>query len=234
MGDKKETPADFDADVAEDIEIEFVDDDTGADVPLESVAKESPSQGLETVVRDAPPRGLEAVELGPSVEIEIERLESELDELRDIHLRKLAEFDNFRKRTDRERVEIKRHANEELVREILPVLDNFERALEHRAESDVGAFREGVEMIAKQLWDTLERQGVEVIDPMGEQFSPEYHEAVHRIEDESLEPGTVASVLAKGYVCNGRLVRPAMVGVVSDMPKPTEPPADSSNGGVDE
>ena len=222
MGDNKETPADFTADVAEDIEIEFVDEDEADDVPLDPVGHSSP------------PTGLEPVDLGPSVEIEIERLESELDELRDIHLRKLAEFDNFRKRTERERVEIKRHANEELVRELLPVLDNFERALEHRSESDVGAFHEGVEMIAKQLWDTLERQGLEIIDPMGERFSPEYHEAVHQVEDESLEPGTVASVLAKGYICNGRLVRPAMVGVVSDPPTQTEPPAESANGEVDE
>jgi len=222
MGENKETPADFTADVAEDIEIEFVDEDTADDVPLDPVDDSSP------------PTGLEPVDLGPSVEIEIERLESELDELRDIHLRKLAEFDNFRKRTERERVEIKRHANEELVRELLPVLDNFERALEHRSESDVGAFHEGVEMIAKQLWNTLERQGLEIIDPMGERFSPEYHEAVHQVDDESMEPGTVASVLAKGYICNGRLVRPAMVGVVSDPPTQTEPPAESSNGEVDE
>jgi molecular chaperone GrpE len=69
---------------------------------------------------------------------------------------------------------------------------------------------------------------------MGERFSPEYHEAVHQVEDESLEPGTVASVLAKGYICNGRLVRPAMVGVVSDPPTQTEPPAESANGEVDE
>ena len=221
MGKKKETPADFTADVSEDIEIEFVDDDTDVD------------DSDEPTTQSSSERGLEAVDLGPSVEIEIERLESELDELRDIHLRKLAEFDNFRKRTERERVEIKKHANEELVRDLLPVLDNFERALEHRSESDVGAFHEGVEIIAKQLWDTLERQGVKVIDPMGEPFSPEFHEAVHRIEDGSLEPGTVASVLAKGYVCNGRLVRPAMVGVVSEPPQQPEPSADSSNGGVD-
>ncbi len=109
----------------------------------------------------SPARGVEPVELGPSVEVEIERLEGELDELRDIHLRKLAEFDNFRKRTERERVEITLRANEDLVRELLPVLDNFERALEHGANAEAGAFRDGVEMIAKQLWDTLERQGVE-------------------------------------------------------------------------
>jgi len=222
MGENKETPADVAADVSEDIEIEFVDDGTDVDDSDEPSTQTSPETGLEPV------------ELGPAVEIEIERLESEIDELRDIHLRKLAEFDNFRKRTERERVEIKGYAKEELVRDLLPVLDNFERALEHRSETDVGAFHEGVEMIAKQLWDTLERQGVEIIDPLGEPFSPEFHEAVHRIEDGSLEPGTVALVLAKGYVCNGRLVRPAMVGVVSEPPPQTEPSADSSNGGVDD
>ena len=167
MGEDKKVHAGFSADVPEDIEIEFVDEDSGADEPVEA-AEEPPAV-----------KGVEPVDLGPSVEIEIERLESELDELRDIHLRKLAEFDNFRKRTDRERVEIKRHANEEMLRDLLPVLDNFERALEHSADSDSGAFREGVEMIAKQLWDTLERQGIEVVDPMGEPFSPEFHEAVH-------------------------------------------------------
>ncbi|MEX1310495.1 MAG: nucleotide exchange factor GrpE [Candidatus Sulfomarinibacteraceae bacterium] len=207
MDENKEMPIDLSPDQSEDIEIEFVDEDSGAGQPG--------SRSEESVEE----KGLEAVDLGPSVEIEIERLESELDELRDIHLRKLAEFDNFRKRTERERVEIKRHANEDLVRELLPVLDNFERALEHGSETDSGAFHEGVEMIAKQLWDTLERQGVEIVDPMGQKFSPEFHEAVHRVEDDSMEPGTIASVLAKGYLFNGRLVRPAMVGVVADAPK---------------
>jgi molecular chaperone GrpE len=227
MGENKETPADFPAEVAEDIEIEFIDEDSGAVAPPEEV--------------EAPPvvKGVEPIGLGPSVEIEIERLESELDELRDIHLRKLAEFDNFRKRTDRERVEIKRHANEELLRDLLPVLDNFERALEHSADSESSAFREGVEMIAKQLWDTLERQGIQVVDPLGEPFSPEFHEAVHRVEDRTLEPGTIASVLARGYLCNGRLIRPAMVGVVADAPQQADPAAQSiptpqDNGPTDE
>ncbi|MEE4273573.1 MAG: nucleotide exchange factor GrpE [Thermoanaerobaculales bacterium] len=210
MVDSKDTPLDLNQDDLDDIEIEFVDEGGG-----ESEADAQPQPEPEE-------KGLEPVDLGPSVEIEIERLEGELDELRDIHLRKLAEFDNFRKRTERERVEIKKFASEELVRELLPVLDNFERALEHGSESDPGAFHEGVEMIARQLWDALERQGVEVVNPEGERFSPEFHEAVHRVEDESLEPGTVASVLAKGYVYNGRLVRPAMVGVVADAPKPPE------------
>jgi len=224
MVDSKDMPSDLDPEELEDIEIEFVEEDSGADELKQPVDETNPEKGLEPVG------------LGPSVEIEIERLEGEIDELRDIHLRKLAEFDNFRKRTERERVEIKRHANEGLVRELLPVLDNFERALEHGTESDSGAFREGVEMIAKQLWDTLERQGVESVDPMGEKFSPEFHEAVHRVEDGSLEPGIVASVLAKGYLCNGRLVRPAMVGVVAEASAPSEPESgqDSADvGGTD-
>lgn len=221
MGEKKEKPTDFGAEASEDIEVEFVDEDTGAEVVEKKMSPPSTA------------RGVEPVELGPSVEIEIERLEGELDELRDIHLRKLAEFDNFRKRTERERVEITLRANEGLVRELLPVLDNFERALEHGANADTGAFREGIEMIAKQLWDTLEQQGISVIDPMGEQFSPEFHEAVHRIEDSSLEPGTIASVLNKGYLYNGRLVRPAIVGVVAE-PAIVPNPGRSKNGATDE
>lgn len=228
MGEIKEAPDDAAAEGTEEIEIEFVDEDSGVADP------EPPSPSPSPVAE----RAVEPVELGPSVELEIERLEGEIDELRDIHLRKLAEFDNFRKRTDRERVEIKRHANEDLVRELLPVLDNFERALHHGTDADSGAFHEGVEMIAKQLWDTLERKGVEVVDPMGQRFSPEYHEAVHRVEDETLEPGTIASVLTKGYLYNGRLVRAAMVGVVADPPRAVEPdsgqPTDSpSNGETD-
>jgi molecular chaperone GrpE len=203
MGEDKQAPVEPAGEKTEQIEFELLDDDT-QDVP-------APDEEHDAEAEEDHP-----VELGPSVEAEIERLEADLDELRDVHLRKLAEFDNFRKRTDREREEFRRIASEDLVAELLPVLDNFERALEHGPDSDATAFREGVEMIAKQLWDTLVRQGVEAIDPLGEPFSPEYHEAVHRIEDSSMEPGTIAMVLAKGYTLNGRLIRPAMVGVVAD------------------
>jgi len=151
---------------------------------------------------------------GDESRAEAERLRRDLDHLRDVYLRKLAEFDNFRKRTEREREELHRVAGENLVRELVPVLDNFERALQHREDTDPGSFRQGVEMIARQLWDVLERQGMERLDPSGQPFQPEYHEAVRRIEDPAQEPGTVAEVLAKGYLFGGRLVRPAMVGVV--------------------
>jgi molecular chaperone GrpE len=144
--------------------------------------------------------------------------------VRDIYLRKLAEFDNFRKRVEREREEHRQAGVEEMVRDLLPVLDNFERALQH-AEDDSGAFHQGVEMIAKQLWDTLERRGVQEVNPVGLQFDPELHEAVQRVEDGQHPPGTVAWVMLKGYIMGNRLVRPAMVGVAVEVDD------DSNNGG---
>jgi molecular chaperone GrpE len=142
----------------------------------------------------------------------VDQLKKELDHVRDVYLRKLAEFDNFRKRVEREREDVRLAGVEEIIRDLLPVLDNFERALQH-AEDDSGAFLQGVEMIAKQLWDTLERRGVEEVNPVGRPFDPELHEAVQRVEDGRHPPGTVAWVMLKGYLMGERLIRPAMVGV---------------------
>jgi molecular chaperone GrpE len=190
------------------------------DIEIEFLDQEVESQEVET---EPEPEGLEPVP-GPAVEEEAEHLKAELDHVRDIYLRKLAEFDNFRKRVEREREEIRLAGVEEMVRELLPVLDNFERALQH-AEDDSGAFHEGVEMIAKQLWDTLERRGVQEVNPVGKPFDPELHEAVQRVEDGQHPPGTVAWVMLKGYTMGDRLVRPAMVGVA------VEPNSDSNGGG---
>jgi molecular chaperone GrpE len=190
----------------DDIEIEFLDQEAD-----------------NHVIEGAPePEGLDPVP-EPAVEEEAEQLKAELDHVRDIYLRKLAEFDNFRKRVEREREEHRLAGVEEMVRELLPVLDNFERALQH-AEDDSGAFQQGVEMIAKQLWDTLERRGVQEVNPVGQPFDPELHEAVQRVEDSEHPPGTVAWVMLKGYTMGDRLVRPAMVGVAVE-------PSSNSNGG---
>jgi molecular chaperone GrpE len=95
----------------------------------------------------------------------------------------------------------------------LPVIDNFERALQHAGDADPDSFRQGVEMIARQLVDLLQKDGLEEVDPLGARFDPELHDAVDRVENSEHEPGTVVSVLVKGYTLNGRLVRPAMVSV---------------------
>ncbi len=196
MNDKKDLPADPGS-LDDEIEIEFVDEEKD----LTLVAQEPDSLEVADPLTE------------DSVLEEVDHLKAELDHVRDIYLRKLAEFDNFRKRVEREREEGRRAATEELVRILLPVLDNFERALEH-PQDDSGAFHQGVEMIAKQLWDVLEGTGVAVVDPLGQPFDPELHEAVQRVEDSEHGPGTVASVMLKGYTLGDRLIRPAMVGVV--------------------
>ena len=189
----------------DEIEIEFLDQEGDSEQPKEE--------------------GGDLPEIVPtSVEEEVDHLKAELDHVRDVYLRKLAEFDNFRKRVEREREELRVAGVEEMIRDLLPVLDNFERALQH-ANDDSGAFLQGVEMIAKQLWDTLERRGVKEINPVGQSFDPELHEAVQRIEDGQHPPGTVAWVMLKGYTMGDRLIRPAMVGVAVD------PEGDSTGGG---
>jgi molecular chaperone GrpE len=193
----------------DDIEIEFLDQDADDEHEPESRTEPKP-EGLSPVAE--------------AVEEEAEHLKAELDHVRDIYLRKLAEFDNFRKRVEREREENRLAGVEEMIRELLPVLDNFDRALQH-AEDDSGAFLQGIEMIAKQLWDTLERRGVEEVNPVGKQFDPELHEAVQRVEDGEHPPGTVAWVMLKGYTMGDRLIRPAMVGVA------VEPDGDSNDDG---
>ena len=196
MNDEK----DFSADpgiLDDDIEIEFVDEEKN----LTPVAQEpEPSNAAETSTED-------------SVLDEVDHLKAEIDHVRDVYLRKLAEFDNFRKRIERERDERQQAAAEDLVKDLLPVLDNFERALEH-AENDSSAVREGVEMIARQFKDTLGRRGVVAVDPLGQPFDPALHEAVQRVEDSEHAPGRVAFVMLKGYTMGERLLRPAMVGVV--------------------
>jgi molecular chaperone GrpE len=168
------------------------------------------------------------VEVAPAEQAggeEIRRVKAEVDHLREMYLRKLAEFDNYRKRVDRERQELRRTAAEGLIGELLPVLDNFERAVQHADESDPAAFREGVAMIARQFSDILQRGGLETIDPTGQRFDPELHEAVQRIEGSEFPTGSVVGVFSKGYLFGGRLIRPAMVAVAVE---PVSPLGDGS------
>lgn len=156
------------------------------------------------------------------------QFEEEINHLREMYLRKLAEFDNYRKRTERERLEREKMAGVEVVQDLLPVIDNFERALEHASDSSHEAFEQGVQMIAKQLLDVLQRRGLERFDPTGQPFDPEFHEAIQKVENSDLPGGTVAWTLAKGFRFGGRLLRPAMVGVVAEQPAPAAPGTDTA------
>lgn len=185
---------------------------------------------IEFVDVDEPERYSAPVEAAPAGAVdsdEQQRLKAEIGHLREMYLRKLAEFDNYRKRIDRERQELRRTAAEGLVGELLPVLDNFERAIQHAEESEPAAFREGVAMIARQFADILQRSGLETIDPTGQRFDPELHEAVQRIEGSEYAPGTIVGVFSRGYLYGGRLIRPAMVAVAVE---PVSPLGDGSRG----
>ena len=142
-----------------------------------------------------------------------EALRRERDALQDRLLRTAAEFDNFRKRIDRERREYQEHASSDVLREILPIIDNFERALQAPAEADVDAYRKGIEMIHRQMLDMLRKRGVTPIEALGADFDPNLHQAVIQEISSGHREGEVMQELQRGYMLGERLLRPAMVKV---------------------
>ncbi len=129
----------------------------------------------------------------------------------DKYTRLYAEFQNFRRRTDKEKSDIYAFANEKFAMGLLEVVDNFERAMEHGSESDP-KFSEGMQLILKQLQGVLEKNNVEEIEALGKPFDPNYHNAV-MTEAAEAESGTVTKVLQKGYMLNKKVIRPSMVAV---------------------
>lgn len=123
-----------------------------------------------------------------------------------------ADFDNYRKRVAREREELLKYAGEQIIASLLPIMDNFERALGAKND-DPGKLAEGVEMISRQIQDILTREGLEPIPAVGEQFNPEVHEAVMREENGDQPENTVIEEFRKGYTLKGKVIRPAMVKV---------------------
>jgi molecular chaperone GrpE len=138
-------------------------------------------------------------------------VEQDLHEFKDRYLRTLADFENFRKRSEREKNDYFKYAMAGVIKDLLPVLDNFDRALEHAEEGD--DFHKGVALIYKQLFDVLRRHGLRIIEEAGIHFDPNIHEGVVTEEDPSVPNHTVMAVLQKGYFLHDRLLRPAMVKV---------------------
>jgi len=155
---------------------------------------------------------------GPQAEANGEDLAGQVADLKERALRQAAELENYKKRTEREKAEFFKRANEGLVKDLLPVLDNLERALESASESpEADTLAKGVEMVHAELLKTLERHGLEPIEALGQPFDPELHEAMMQQENPELEDNTVMAEAQKGYLFQGRLLRPAMV-VVSKKP----------------
>lgn len=128
------------------------------------------------------------------------------------YMRLMADFQNFRKRTEKEKADVYAYANEAICTELLDVADNFERALGNMEDAN-DAFYQGMEMIFKQLKEVLNRAHVEEIEAEGKEFDPKYHNAVMMEEVEGTETNTVTEVLQKGYTLNSKVIRPAMVKV---------------------
>ncbi|MCJ7441403.1 MAG: nucleotide exchange factor GrpE [Thermoanaerobaculaceae bacterium] len=141
---------------------------------------------------------------------ELQNLQQEITRFRELYLRKLADFDNYRKRQEREMVEFRRYSNAELMRDCLPILDNLERALSAPGGDGKG-LREGVELVLRQFREILGRHGLSEVDPVDHPFDPTLHEAIQRYEVSGVEEAAVVQVLQKGYRLGERLIRPALV-----------------------
>lgn len=146
-----------------------------------------------------------------------EALKEKIDELEDRVKRQMAEFENFRKRTDKEKTAMFETGAKSVIEKILPVVDNFERGLAAVPESEKGgAFAQGMEMIYKQLMTELENMEVKPIPAVGEEFNPDFHNAVMQVESEEFDAGIIAQELQKGYTYRDSVVRHSMVAVVQE------------------
>lgn len=197
-----------------------------ADNEYESVVENSPSEaGFDSQLNE--PRNAEAEAGGPELaelvasRAELKRLQNALSEAQDSLLRRQADFENYRKRVERERTGTHNRVVAELARKLLPVTDNLSRALEAERSLETNEseefrhFLHGVELINKQLTEVLESFGVEPIAAVGERFDPHVHEAVVTEPSDEHQPDTVIEELARGYRIGDRLLRPAMVKVAT-------------------
>ena len=155
----------------------------------------------------------------------IEALNAENTQLKDRVLRTLAEMENLRRRTEREVADAKSYGVTAFARDMLTVVDNLSRAIEHvpaearAADSQLQALGEGVELTARDLEAALGRHGVKKLDPKGQKFDPNFHQAIFEAPDESVPAGTVSQVVQAGWTIGDRVLRPAMVGVSKGGPK---------------
>ena len=146
-------------------------------------------------------------------EADVKKLAADLDDLRQTLLRRQADFDNYRKRIERERVEDGRRATARVIEGLIPVLDGFEHALAAHREAEYESYRKGFELIYKQLLDNLVKLGAHRIDPLGKAFDPHRHQAMDRAETTEHPDGTILAVFQPGYEFHGRVLRPALVRV---------------------
>lgn len=175
--------------------------------------KDTAQQDIET--KEAEQKQQEAVkEEKDEAASKIEELEKDLQASKDAHIRTLAEYDNYRKRSTREKEAAYGDSKAACLSELLPVLDNFDRAFSVE-ESDVESYKKGVEMIYNNLLEILKKLGVEAFGEKGEAFDPNIHNGVMHVDDDELPENVIADVFSKGYKIGDRILRPAMVKVAN-------------------
>lgn len=190
-----------------------LDDPTSSDVAAAIRQAVAAVEGVESAAK-----GTGRADATEDLAAENARLAREVEELRSRSVRTLADFDNFRKRNERERDEIRRYAATEAIREFVGVVDNLERALTAGGSAD--DLKRGVELIARQMQEALRRVGVQEVAAQGAPFDPAVHEAVSREESDQVTTPTVIAALQRGYLLYDRLLRPAMVRVAMPIEKP--------------
>jgi molecular chaperone GrpE len=208
-GPRIEVPQDLQA------ELEAAEERPGSG-PAHDSARPAPPASAESA-GDAPSQGSAGAEAQPAPGAA--ELQARLDELQDKYLRLAAEFDNHRRRALRERQDVLKHGNENLIKDLLPSVDNLERAVGHGRREELGGesaqLLEGVELTYRSLLQTLEKHGVAQISPVGQLFDPGLHEAIRQVPSTEHPAGVVAEVFQTGYQLGDRLLRPALVAVSS-------------------
>jgi molecular chaperone GrpE len=173
-------------------------------------ANESASSSDEAVASPDQAAGTQSVS-------EVEKLSLELAEMKDRFLRNVAEMDNMRKRLEREKADFIKYSTESILKDMIPVLDSFDKALPassaNSQSAETTSFREGMSMVHKQFLAALAKHGLEPVEAVGKTFDPNFHQAIQRIESADVTEETVATEFMKGYALHGRLVRAAMVSV---------------------
>ena len=216
MNDNEINREDMDIEEAEGEELEE-ENQEGNDCPETEEAGEADTEdGAADQAGSAETTGKKLFKKKNKADKKQDALKQKIEELEDRVKRQMAEFDNFRKRTDKEKTAMYEIGAKSVIEKILPVVDNFERGLASVPEEEKGnGFADGMQMIYKQLMTELENIGVKPIEAIGQEFDPDYHNAVMQVESEEYETGIVAQELQKGYTYRDSVVRHSMVAVVS-------------------
>jgi molecular chaperone GrpE len=187
--------------------------------------EEEPSPASENAPAPGEAAGRAGDDKADSLPEQLQKLQAEKQDLMNTLVRRQADFENFRKRVEKERSQDRQRAIESLVEHLLPVLDAFDRALSESSDSAYLEYRKGFELIRRQLWETLAKQGLVRVEAVGQEFNPHFHHAIERVETTEHADGIVIGELQPGYLFHGRVLRPAMVRVATE---PAAKPARAS------